>query len=212
MGGYFQNIKNGFQSVFEGMSVTLASMFVRPVTVQYPEVDISSNETISKGYKGTLMGMPENYRGVLDLDLSLCTSCGLCVKACPIDCIIIENEKCDKDKLADQAGEPILNRFTQKQAIKTRANTRFDINMGKCMFCGLCTIACPTKAIYHTNTFEMNRTSLEDLVLTFVTNEEKERVLARAEEIAKEAAEKKAAKAAKEKAAKEKEKKEGAKA
>ena len=73
MGGYFQNIKNGFQSVFEGMSVTLASMFVRPVTVQYPEVDITNNETISKSYKSSLMGMPENYRGVLDLDLSLCT-------------------------------------------------------------------------------------------------------------------------------------------
>ena len=210
MGGYFQNIKNGFQSVFEGMSVTLATMFVRPVTVQYPEVDISDNETISKGYKGSLMGMPDNYRGVLDLDLSLCTSCGLCVKACPIDCIIIENVKCDKEKLADQAGEPVLNRFTQKQAIKTRANTRFDIDKGKCMYCGLCVIACPTKAIFHTKTFEMNRTSLEELVLTFITDEEKERAQARAAEIAKEAAEKKAAKEAKEKATKAKEQSEGA--
>jgi formate hydrogenlyase subunit 6/NADH:ubiquinone oxidoreductase subunit I len=193
MGGYFQNIKNGFQSVFEGMSVTLASMFVRPVTIQYPEADISSNESLSKNYKSTLMGMPENYRGVLNVDLSVCTSCGLCAKACPIECIVIENEKCDKQKLTDRDGNPVFNRFTQKEALKTRTSTRFDINIGKCMFCGLCTLACPTKAIHHTNTFEMNRESLEKLVLKFVSDEEKARILARAEEIAKETADKKTA-------------------
>lgn len=191
MGGYFQNIKNGFQSVFEGMSVTLASMFVRPVTIQYPDVDISSNEALSKGYKSTLMGMPENYRGVLNVDLSICTSCTLCAKACPIECIVIENEKCDKQKLSDRNGNPVLNRFTQKEALKTRASTRFDINIGKCMFCGLCALACPTKAIHHTNTFEMNRDSLDKLVLRFVSDEDKARILARAEEIAKETTDKK---------------------
>lgn len=205
MGGYFENIKSGFQSVFEGMSVTLASMFVRPVTVEYPEVDISSNETIAKNYKSTLMGMPENYRGILDVDLSLCTSCGLCVKACPIECIIIESEKCDKTKLSDSEGNPVLNRFTQKEAIKTRASTRFDINNGKCMFCGLCTIACPTKAIIHTNKFEMNQESLDNLVSRFVSDDDKAKIEARAAEIAAEAA---AKKAAKEKAEKEKKSKE----
>lgn len=206
MGGYFQNIKNGFQSVFEGMSVTLASMFVRPVTVQYPEVDISTNESITKNYKSSLMGMPENYRGVLDVDLSLCTSCGICVKACPIDCIVIENEKCDKTKLTDKGGETVKNRFTQKDALKTRDSTRFDINMGKCMFCGLCTIACPTEAVVHTNVFELNKESLESLVLTFVSDDDAAKIKARAKEIAAEAAAKKAAKAAKEAAEKEKKK------
>ena len=211
MGGYFHNIKNGFQSVFEGMSVTLASMFVRPVTVQYPEVDISSNETISRNYKSTLMGMPDCYRGVLNVDLSLCTSCGLCVKACPIDCIIIDNVKCEKTKLTDQEGAAVKNRFTQKEALKTRASTRFDINIGKCMFCGLCAIACPTEAIHHTNVFEMNKDNLEDLVARFVSEEEKTAIEAKAKEIEAEAAAKKAAKAAKE-AAKEKETAEGEKA
>ncbi len=203
MGGYFQNIKDGFQSVFEGMSVTLASMFVRPVTVQYPEVDISSNETISKNYKSTLMGMPENYRGILNVDLNLCTACGLCQKACPIDCIVIGNVKCDKTKLTDKDGETVKNRFTQKDALKTRASTRFDINMGKCMFCGLCVIACPTVAIHHTNAFEFNKSSLEELVLRFVSDEEKSKAEARAAEIEEEAAKKKAEKAKKEKKAKE---------
>ncbi len=206
MGGYFHNIKTGFQSVFEGLSVTLASMFVRPVTVQYPEIDVSSNESIARGYKSSLMGMPENYRGILEVDLSICTSCGLCVKACPVECIIIENVKCDKSKLADVKGTPVLNRFTQKEALKTRTSTRFDINIGKCMFCGLCVIACPTTAIQHSNSFEMNRFSLDDLVIRFVKDADKSAAIARADEIEKEAA---AKKAEKEKAEKEKENKEG---
>ena len=209
MGGYFQNIKDGFQSVFEGLSVTLASMFVRPVTVQYPEVDISTTETIAKNYKSTLAGMPENYRGILNVDMSLCTACGLCQKACPIDCIIVENVKCDKTKLSDKDGETVKNRFTQKEALKTRAATRFDINMGKCMFCGLCTIACPTLAVHHTNVFELNKDNLGDLVLSFVSDDEKSQAEARAAEIEADAAKKKAEKAAKEKENKEKENKEG---
>ncbi|MBU2511607.1 4Fe-4S binding protein [bacterium] len=203
MGGYFQNIKDGFQSVFEGMSVTLASMFVRPVTVQYPEVDISTNETISRNYKSTLMGMPPNYRGILNVDLNLCTACGLCQKACPIECIVIDNVKCDKTGLTDKDGVAVKNRFTQKEALKTRASTRFDINMGKCMFCGLCVIACPTTAIKHTNKFEFNQSSLEELVLRFVSDEERSKAEARANEIDEEAARKKAEKAKKEEKAKE---------
>lgn len=199
MGAYFQNIIKGFQSVFEGMSITLASMLVRPVTVQYPEVDISTNETIAENYESTLMGMPENYRGILDVDLSLCTTCGLCQKACPIDCIAIDSVKCEKTRLMDSQGNPAVNRFTQKEALKTRAAARFDINMGKCMFCGLCTIACPTLAIHHTNKFEMNTEALGDLVLRFVSKEEKQNVEEKAAVIEKEAAAKKAAAAAKKK-------------
>ncbi len=208
MSAYFQNIKNGFTTVFEGMSVTFATMFVRKETVQYPEVDISSNKTIGETYKGSLMGMPDNYRGILKLNPDLCTACQICQRNCPIDCIAIENAKCDKEKPTNQDGKPVLNRFTQKEAVKTRALTRFDINVAKCMFCGLCEMACPTSALRHTKQFEMNRESQDDLVLCFITADEKARVEQRAGEIEAEAAAKKAAKAKKEKEAKEKEEKE----
>jgi len=207
MSAYFENITNGFKSIFEGMSITFAAMFSRTETVQYPEVDITSNESIRKDckgktYKGTLMGMPDNYRGILNVDLSKCTACGLCMKACPIECIIINSVKCDKDKLADADGNPINNRFTQKGAIKTRTSTRFDINAGKCMYCGLCVMACPTEAIVHTKRFEMNTENLNDLVLRFVSDEQKEKAEKKANELEAEAAAKKAAKAAKEETSK----------
>src|SRR5947208_14715889 len=46
--------------------------------------------------------------------------------------------------------------------------TRFDIDMGKCMYCGLCSEPCPTGAIHHTPEFEGADYSLESLVRKFV--------------------------------------------
>ncbi len=197
MNQYFHNMINGIQTVFEGMSITLASMFQGPATVEYPDVDVRSVDSIrvglkgKRGYKGNLRGMPENYRGILDVDMSICTACLICMKACPIDCIAITNVKCDKRKLQGKNGKP---------AAQTRAATRFDIDIAKCMFCGLCVEPCPTGAIFHTNEFEMNRDNLEGLILRFVAPEEAEKASKRAAEIAVEQAEKKAA-LAKEKAA-----------
>ncbi|MBU3915754.1 4Fe-4S binding protein [bacterium] len=208
MNSYFENIKSGFTTAFEGMSVTFATMFARRLTVQYPETDISNDKTIAESYKGPLMGMSDNYRGVLAVDLSICTACTICMKACPIECIFIDSVKCDKLKLVDADGNDVNNRFTQKQALKTRTSIRFDINAGKCMYCGLCVSACPTEAIRHTKRFEMNTDNLEDLVLRFVSAEEKEKAENKAKELEAEAEAKKAANAAKEKEQKEKEEKE----
>lgn len=191
MNAYFNNIKNGIQTVFEGMSISLASYFVHPETVQYPEDDISSDAKLKETYKGQLRGMPDNYRGILNVEMSICTACKLCEKACPIDCIKIDAVKCDKSK--------VQGTKLEKPSVKTRTCTRFDIHMGKCMFCALCVFACPTGALQHTKVFELNTSKLQDLVLPFVTEDEKEKAIIRDEELKKEAAAAKAAKAAKEK-------------
>lgn len=188
MSVYFKNITVGIKTVFEGMSISLASFFIRPITVQYPEVDISTDVTIKDRYKGPLSGMPENYRGILEVNMESCTACSLCMKACPIDCIALTTVKCDKHTVPGLGGT--------SEAVKTRTCSRFDIDMGKCMFCGLCVKPCATKAIYHTNGFEMNRDTLDELVLRFVSPEEKEKAEKRGKEIEIEAAAKKAAKEA----------------
>ncbi|OGG97268.1 MAG: hypothetical protein A2527_10565 [Candidatus Lambdaproteobacteria bacterium RIFOXYD2_FULL_50_16] len=184
---YFGQIVSGVQTMFEGMSISLASTFLKVQTVEYPDVDISSRESLRQStYKGNMAGMPENYRGILKVDLDICTACLICMKACPIDCIAITNVKCDKRKFNGKSG---------KAAVQTRAATRFDIDIGKCMFCGLCVIPCPTGAIAHSKIFEMNRGSLAELVERFVTPEQAAKHEARALEIETEEAEKKAAKA-----------------
>src|SRR5205809_795403 len=91
----------------------------------------------------TLKPTPDPARRV---DLEICTACLACGRACPIDCIVIDAEK------VKAAGGLVM--------------TRFDIDMAKCMHCGLCSEPCPTGSI-HTE-FEGADYSLESLVRKFV--------------------------------------------
>ena len=140
---YLGNIKSTVQSAWEGMSVTLSYMFRRPMTVQYagPEKARASGELIQET-------LPARYRGFLEVDTSICTACNACERACPINVIAIEIEK-------DPANP------------KQRVMTRFDIDLGKCMFCGLCVEPCPTGSIQHTKEFEGTQQNLPNLVLRF---------------------------------------------
>jgi NADH-quinone oxidoreductase subunit I/NAD(P)H-quinone oxidoreductase subunit I len=45
---------------------------------------------------------------------------------------------------------------------------RFDIDIAKCMYCGLCSEPCPTGAIHHTSEFEGADYSLESMLRRFV--------------------------------------------
>jgi len=136
--GYFRNIKEAVATVFEGMSVTFSHFVRRPYTVQYPDrVPIRIQDTL-----------PFRYRGILEVDLEICTGCLACERACPIDCIVIDAKK-DPD-----TRQMMLNRF--------------DIDIAKCMYCGLCSEPCPTGSIHHTPEFEGADYSLESMVRKFV--------------------------------------------
>jgi NADH-quinone oxidoreductase subunit I/NAD(P)H-quinone oxidoreductase subunit I len=141
---YFGNIKDTVKSAWEGMSVTLSYMFRRPMTVQYagPEAARETGNLVQHT-------LPSRYRGFLEVDMSICTACQACERACPINVIAIEIEK-----------DPVNP--------KLRVMTRFDIDEAKCMYCGLCVEPCPTGAIQHTREFEGSQRSLHNMVLRFV--------------------------------------------
>ncbi|HUC07375.1 MAG TPA: 4Fe-4S dicluster domain-containing protein [Solirubrobacterales bacterium] len=127
-------------SFWEGMSVTLSYMFRKPMTTQYPDrMGVSVNETI-----------PARYRGFLEVDMNICTACQACERACPIQVINIDTLKGD-------------GKTTPKLRME-----RFDIDIGKCMYCGLCVEPCPTGAIQHTREFEGAVQYFNNLVLRFV--------------------------------------------
>jgi formate hydrogenlyase subunit 6/NADH:ubiquinone oxidoreductase subunit I len=138
IGRYFHNIKEAVATIFEGMSVTCSHLVRKPYTIQYPDrVPVRIQDTL-----------PFRYRGILEVDLEICTGCLACERACPIDCIVIEAPKDQKTK------EMILKRF--------------DIDIAKCMYCGLCSEVCPTGSIHHTTEFEGADFSLESMIRRFV--------------------------------------------
>ena len=135
---YLRNIKETCVTTLDGMAVTFSHLMRRPVTIQYPDrMPLRVQDTL-----------PFRYRGMLEVDVEICTGCQACARACPIDCIVVDAEK---DK---QTRELVI--------------TRFDIDMAKCMYCGLCSEPCPTGAIHHTPEFEGADYSLESLIRRFV--------------------------------------------
>lgn len=141
---YFGRITDVVKTFWEGMTVTLSYMIRRPITVQYPD---RTEQRVADT-------LPARYRGLLEVDTSVCTGCMACERACPIGVIKIAT---DKDPTNP----------------KQRLLTQFDIDEAKCMFCGLCVEPCPTAAIQHTREFESTVKSVDNLVYRWVPDPEK---------------------------------------
>ena len=85
-----------------------------------------------------------------------CTGCASCAKYCPLGIIRIVTDPAKTDM---QEGDKYFLEV-------------FDIDIGRCMFCGLCVEACPYDAIHMGSGFEEGRYSRRDLVI------DKERLVA----------------------------------
>ncbi|HUK67054.1 MAG TPA: NADH-quinone oxidoreductase subunit I [Anaeromyxobacteraceae bacterium] len=133
---YFQNVKDTVESFWHGLSITLSYLLRRPITTQYPDRTPMPVHDM----------LPPRYRGFLEVDVSICTGCQACERACPIGCMQITLEK-------DSANP------------KQRVVTQFDIDEAKCMFCGLCVEPCPTGSIQHTREFEGSQRSVRNLTV-----------------------------------------------
>lgn len=104
-------------------------------TVQYPEEKVP----VPERYRNIPMliydprpdGERAEYGGIL------CTSCGICAKVCPPQCIWIVQEK-------DASGRPVP------------VPSEFYIDVSICMGCGFCAEYCPFDAIKMSQEFELS--------------------------------------------------------
>ena len=139
LGAYLRNIKDAALTIADGMAVTASHLVRKPYTIQYPDrIPVRVQDTL-----------PFRYRGILEVDMDICTGCLACERACPIDCIVIA---VDKDA---QTKQMLISQF--------------DIDIAKCMYCGLCSEPCPTGSIHHTTEFEGADFSLESMIRRFIT-------------------------------------------
>lgn len=153
------------------MKITIKHLFTRSATVQYPTVK---------------MKIPERARNRLYVNIDDCIGCDQCSIACPVDCITIETIKSTPDM---DLG------MTSKNTKKRLYVPRFDIDIAKCCYCGLCVWPCPTECIVMTDVYEFSEYDRKDLIYSFsiMTAEETAAAKERLEKYNEEQAAKKAA-------------------
>lgn len=119
--------------VVRGLKVVLSEMiqtYTRGAfTVEYPE----ERPAIAERFRGRLLWLydvdPETGEKV-----PRCTACLACARACPHGVISMETERREDRK---------------------RVVTRFDVDLGLCMYCGLCVEACNFYALRMSQEFEL---------------------------------------------------------
>ena len=140
--GHYEKLKAWIKQIMfyelaMGMQVTLRHLLhYKPITLQYP-------------HEKRLL--PDNYRGMLALlryedGTEKCVGCDLCEAVCPSRVIRVIS--------AEVPNEP-----------SKRYAKEYDMDMTRCLFCGLCVEACPVDALGMTREYEWAVYNKRDLLL-----------------------------------------------
>ena len=130
-----------FNALRRGFGLTFRSMFREPVTWEYPE----NPKPVAPRFHGrhVLNRHPDG--------LEKCVGCELCAWVCPADAIYVEG--------ADNTPE-------ERYSPGERYGRVYQINYLRCIFCGLCLEACPTRALTMSHEYELAFDNRDDFIYT----------------------------------------------
>jgi NADH-quinone oxidoreductase subunit I len=123
-----------FIDFIKGLHVTLGYLFSHSITIRYPDEE---------------KWIPyQRFRGRHTLNVTsdgkeLCVACELCSRACPTDCITVI-------PMEDDTGRGITDRVAKV----------WKVDLVRCLFCGYCEDACPTRAVRLGRDYELACTDL----------------------------------------------------
>ena len=120
-------------STIKGMLLTLASTFKKPVTDQYP----NRPRPIQPRYMG-FPALTWDY----EVTEPYCTSCMVCIRDCPTQCMSATM----KDNPLHKEGKS-----HRRKIVDT-----FEINLNRCILCGICVEVCNFDAIVMSHEYELS--------------------------------------------------------
>ena len=151
-----------FLDFMKGLKTTIKHLFRKTITVDFPyevsvptirfrgvhglrNVDGTEADDFNSWIKKLKIKPPE-------MGETRCIACKFCQAACPVpELFTIKAEKLNVPEDHPHHGLKVLSIF--------------DMDLSKCMFCGLCTQACPTDCIIHTDVYDLSSYTRKSWVL-----------------------------------------------
>jgi NADH-quinone oxidoreductase subunit I len=129
-----RKVYSGIKNLIIGLFTTGKHLGRHAITVQYP----TERWPMPERSRGIVVLLSDKETGELN-----CTTCLLCMRACPTAAIRIDYDK-------DEKGKRILKDFV--------------VDQGMCCFCGLCEEACNFAALKMATKYEFATYNSEDLI------------------------------------------------
>ena len=123
----------------KGLLVTFATMIRKPVTYQYPK----EHKPIEDRYMGFPVLMWDQK-----VEEPYCTGCMVCVRYCPTQCMT-----------AVMKDNPL---HAEGKSSRRKIVDSFEINLGRCIVCGICVDVCNFDAIEMSHEHELSKYARND--------------------------------------------------